>query len=125
MTFEEIFGPGKQARPASISPEARKWRQFFADNVAAVLRVRNIPRSEAEKVAFANTVTAYLDAGHPNTDPNFCAHCGKREELGAVLKPIGWGARHTWLHDGCWEAWRTARRSAAIEKMASMGIVRP
>ena len=57
--------------------------------------------------------------------PDRCAHCGGLEASNAVLKPIGWGVRHAWLHDGCSAPWREARRIAAIAKMATMGIVSP
>ena len=42
-----------------------------------------------------------------------------------LLLPIGVGARHAWLHDGCWALWREGRRKAAIEALAVMGIVEP
>jgi hypothetical protein len=70
----------------------------LSDNLATILRVRNIPRIEAEKVAFTNTVHAFLDANRPNTPCDRCAHCGELETPGATLQPIGWGERHSWLH---------------------------
>jgi hypothetical protein len=125
MSFEEIFGPGKQAGPAPVSPEARKWRRTFADNVAAVLRVRNIPHIEAEKVAFENTAIEFLNATHPDTDPNRCAHCGGAETPDSVLRPVGAGARHSWLHSDCWEPWRECRKVEAIAMLAEAGITEP
>jgi hypothetical protein len=107
-----------------VSPEARKWRQNFATNVTSVLRVRNISRIEAEKVAFANTVTAFLDASLPNTDQNRCAHSGSSERPND-LRPMGGGARHSWVHSDCWKAWSERRRAGAIEALAAMGIVSP
>ena len=109
----------------AIQPTNCKWLRVFADNVEAVLSVRNIPPLEAERVAFANTVTAFLDAGHPNTDPDRCAHCGGSEAPDATLLPIGWGVRHTWLHSDCWAAWREARRAAAIAELIAAGVVKP
>ena len=124
MSFEEIFGPGKQAKPTRISPTAAKWIKAFEDSVAAVLRVRNIPRVEAERVAFVNTVTAFLDANRPNTDPTRCAHCGLSERPND-LRPMGGGDRHSWVHIDCWKAWSGHRRARAIEALAAMGIVSP
>jgi hypothetical protein len=80
---------------------------------------------EAERAAFDNLLVEQLNATHPDTDPNRCAHCGRLETLDATLLPIGWGIRHAWLHDDCWAAWREARRIAAVAKMATIGIVRP
>lgn len=48
------------------------------------------PRSDASRIAFENLVTERLNATHPNTDPNRCAHCGGPETSAATLKPIGW-----------------------------------
>jgi hypothetical protein len=121
MSFEEIFGPGKQA---PVPPTAVKWIKAFEHNVAAILRVRNAPRVEAERVAFANTVTAFLDANRPDTDPTRCAHCGL-SECPNDLRPMGGGVRHSWVHSDCWEAWSKHRRARAIEALAAMGIVSP
>ena len=77
------------------------------------------------RIAFENLVTERLNATHPDTDPNRCAHCGKPETLAAILLPIGWGARHAWLHDGCWSAWREKRRAEAIAQLAAMGVTPP
>jgi hypothetical protein len=124
MSFEEIFSPGKQTKPAPVSPMAAKWIKAFEDNVTAVLRVRNAPRVEAERVALANTVTAFLDANRPDTDPARCAHCGLSERPND-LRPMGGGVRHSWVHSDCWEAWSKHRRARAIEALAAMGIVSP
>ena len=51
----------------------------------------------------------------PDTPSDRCAHCGGLEASNAVLKPIGWGVRRAWLHDGCWAPWREARRIADRE----------
>ena len=124
----DLFGKVEEILPVAppVSPEARKWRGIFGDNLAVVLRARNIPRTEAEKVAFANTVTAFLNASHPNTPSDRCHYCGKLETPGAPLQPIGWGARHTWLHaDPCWASWRDRRRADAIASVAEMGVTAP
>ena len=99
--------------------------QIFEDHVAVIMRVRGLSRSEAERFAYDNTIVDRLNATHPNTDPNRCAHCGKHEIQGAALQPLGWGARHAWLHSDCWEAWRTRRRSEAIVELAAIGIEAP
>jgi hypothetical protein len=68
---------------------------------------------------FENLVIERLNATHPDTPPDRCAHCGQREEPGAILLPIGWGGRHTWLHNGCWEAWRARRRAEIIAELSA------
>ena len=120
MSFEEIFGLEKQP----VSPTTAKWIKAFEDNLAAVLRVRNAPRVEVERVAFANTVVAFLDANRSDTAPARCAYCGLSERPND-LRPMGGGARHSWVHSDCWEAWSGHRRARAIEALAAMGIVSP
>jgi hypothetical protein len=124
MSFEEIFGSGKQAKPTPISPTAAKWIKAFEDSVAVVLRIRKVSRAEAEGVAFINTVNAFLDANRPNSDQNKCAHCGSSERPNE-LRPMGGGARHSWVHNGCWPDWFARRRADAIAELAAMGIVSP
>jgi hypothetical protein len=123
----ELFGNPVEKPPAAppVSPEARKWRRTFAANVAAVLRVREISRTEAEKVAFENTLTQFLNATHPDTDPHRCAHCGGAETPDNVLRPIGVSSHHVWLHSDCWEQWRERRRAEAIAALAEAGVAAP
>jgi hypothetical protein len=122
----DMFAKTEEKPPIDppISPEARRWRANFTTNVEAVLRVRDIPRVEAERVAFENTVTTFLDANRPDTDPNRCAHCGSSERPNE-LRPMGGGARHSWVHNGCWPDWFARRRADAIAELAAMGIVSP
>jgi hypothetical protein len=123
----ELFRKPAEKPPVAppVSPEARKWRRTFADNVAAVLRVREISRTEAETVGFENTVIEFLDATHLDTDPNCCAHCSRPETPDNVLRPIGVGGRHTWLHGDCVALWREQRRAEAIAALAEAGVAGP
>ena len=51
-----------------FSPEAYKLRQAFADNIAAVLRVRAYS-VEARRAAYETTITALLDELAPTPIP--------------------------------------------------------
>ena len=86
-------------------------RQIFEDHVANIMHVRGLSRSEAEPFAYENTIVDCLNATHPDTLSDRCAHCGKRERPDATLLLMGWGARHAWLHSDCWAAWRPAPQS--------------
>ena len=121
---EETFGeaPRKLRKP---SDEAVRWCRRFEDQIIVVQCVRNLPQAEAERAAFDIVLVEFLNATHPDTDPLRCAWCGKPETAGAVLLPIGVGARHAWLHSGCWAPWREGRRKAAEKALAIMGIVEP
>ena len=113
---------GVVAELRRIAAVAGEWRRIFERRVATVMRVRNLLRGEAEQAAFDIVLIEFLDAAHPDTPSDRCAHCGKLEEPGATLQPIGLGVRHTWLHRHCWEPWRAARRVKAIVELTELGI---
>jgi hypothetical protein len=119
-------GRYKQAVVAELSriaAAADEWRRIFEDHVATVMRVRRLPRPEAERAAYDIVVVEFLNATHPDTDPNRCAWCGRAETPGGVLLPFGVGP-HAWMHSDCWESWRAQRRAKAEEDLARLGIVR-
>jgi hypothetical protein len=95
---------------------------IFERHVATVMRVRNLPRLEAERAAFDIVLVERLNATHPDTDPNRCAWCGRAETPSDALLPIGVGARHAWLHRDCWDRWRERQRTEAIAMLAEAGI---
>jgi hypothetical protein len=111
--------------PSQSVIAAPRWRRALEDKTIVVQRARNLPQLETEREAFRQLLTEYLDSTHPNTDPMRCAHCGRSETPAETLLPIGWGARHTWLHSSCHEAWRKARRASAIAELAAMGLIEP
>jgi hypothetical protein len=102
--------------------DARCWRRKFEDRTIVVQRVRNLPKAEAERAAFDIVLVEFLNTTHPDTDPSRCAQCGRAETPDATLLPIGVGARHAWLHNHCWEAWRADRRAVAIAALAEAGV---
>jgi hypothetical protein len=89
------------------------------------MQIRGLPRPDAERAAYEIVLVERLNSSHPNTLDDRCAWCGSSETPGATLLPIGVGARHAWLHSGCWEPWRTQRRAKAVVELASLGIVKP
>jgi hypothetical protein len=117
---ESLFPDGFGAE----TPEAASWRCFFEEKTDLAERVRGLPRPEAERAAFDIILVEFLNRTHPATDPNRCASCGKSATPDTILLPIGVGARHAWLHSGCWEPWRAQRRAKAEEDLALLGIVR-
>jgi hypothetical protein len=101
---------------------AGQLRQTFEANVAAIVRVRSLPRPEAERIAFDNLVTERLNSTHPDTPSDRCAYCDHLETPDNTLLPFGAGSKHAWLHGACWEQWRTQRRVKAVAELAALGI---
>jgi hypothetical protein len=127
---DEPFPPGFGAvRLADFldppPPPLPPLRLAFENQVATVLRARNLPRLEAERIAYDNLVTERLNETFPDTDPSRCAHCGTAETPTNILLPIGAGERHAWLHSSCWAPWREGRRVKAIAELAAMKIEAP
>jgi hypothetical protein len=106
-------------------PPLPPLRQAFETAVARIMQLRGLPPPEAERAAFDIVLVDFLNATHPDTDPNRCAHCGRPETPDATLLPFGWGERHAWLHPGCLNPWRAQRRSKAEDDLARLGVVRP
>jgi hypothetical protein len=102
-----------------IAAAAGEWRRIFEDHVATVMRVRNLPRVEAERAAFDILLVEFLNCNYPDTPSDRCAHCGRSETQGATLLPIGVGIRHAWLHSDCWTPWVERRRAKAAGTLAS------
>ena len=107
------------------TPEAASWECFFEEKIELVERVRGLPRLEAQRVAFRVVLVEFLNRTYPNTPSDRCACCGRPETPGGVLLPIGLGARHAWLHQSCRDPWAEARRKAAVETLAGIGILEP
>jgi hypothetical protein len=89
------------------------------------MQLRSMTRHDAERKAFRHLMVEYLNATHPNTDPNRCAHCGRFETPDQTLLPIGAGERHAWLHQCCRDRWAEAHRKAAVETLRNIGITEP
>jgi hypothetical protein len=117
MRLDDLLNPP----PPPLSPGC----QAFEAEVARVMQIRGLSRSEAEVVAFENAIVAHLNATHPSSDPSRCAQCGKPETRDSVLLPIGAGNMHAWLHSDCWAPWRAERRAKAEDDLVRLGIVRP
>jgi hypothetical protein len=105
--------------------EPNRWRRVLAEKIETILKIRGLPRPDAEREAFQHVLIEFLNVTHPDTDPTRCAQCGGPETPDAALLPIGCGDRHAWLHRGCWEPWRTRRRPMAEEELTRLGVARP
>jgi hypothetical protein len=118
LVIKNLFPDGLGAE----TPEAASWRCFFEEKRDLVERVRGLSRPEAERVAFQIVLVEFLNRTYPDTPSDRCAWCDRPETRDSILLPIGVGARHAWLHSGCWTLWRERRRAEAIARLAEAGI---
>jgi hypothetical protein len=105
--------------------ETERWRRRLAETIETIMTIRGLSRLEAERVAFDNLVTEYLNSTHPDTPSDRCCHCGRLEMSSDPLLPIGVGDRHAWLHSGCHVPWRERRKAEAEEDLARLGVAKP
>jgi hypothetical protein len=98
--------------------ESDRRRRVLAEKIETVMTIRGLPRPDAERAAFDIVLVEFLNATHPDTDPNLCARCGGPETPDATLLPIGWSDRHAWLHSGCLDPWRAQRRLKVEDDLA-------
>jgi hypothetical protein len=99
-----------------------RWRRCLAEKVETIVKMRGLPRADAEAEAFRHIVIEYLNETHPKTDPRVCAHCRGPDLPLTPILPFGVGDRHTWLHHRCRDPWAEARRAAAVAALSEMGI---
>jgi hypothetical protein len=118
--------PPLESEPLSPnSGIAARWHRLFEDRSIVVQRARDMAPEQAKAEAFRHIVIEYLNETHPDTDPRFCAHCRGRDLPLTPTVPYGVGKRHAWLDPRCRDPWAEARRKAAVEALAAMGIRRP
>jgi hypothetical protein len=102
-----------------------RWRRRFAEKIETIVTMRGLSRPDAEREAFSHLVVEYANATHSNTDPRVCAWCSKPDLPLTPTMPFGVGERHAWLHQRCRDQWAEARRKAAVEALAAIGIRGP
>jgi hypothetical protein len=61
----------------------------------------------------------------PATPSDDCTCCGKPEAQLEILAPIGVSEHPACLHQHCRDPWAEARRRAAVEALAAMGMLDP
>jgi hypothetical protein len=102
---------------------ARDWRLFFDKHAAVSEFDGELPRADAEALAFDCCIVEWLNR---NPAPSFggrCSWCGQSESHGAAIVPYGTEpGTHARLHRECWPAWHELRRSQAQQALMRIGV---
>jgi hypothetical protein len=110
-------------RPSHDGWTAEHWRAYFGKRSGIATSHYGLPRSQAEALAFDCCVIEWLNRHPAPSAPGYCAWCGRRHSLGAVVLPFGTEpGTHAWLHAECWSTWHQGRRADAIAALNAMGI---
>jgi hypothetical protein len=107
------------------SRQPDRWRRLLAEKIETIVKMRGLPHPDAATEAFRLIVIEHLNDPDPSTEPRVCAHCGVPDLTLTSTLPFGVGDRHAWLHRPCRDPWAAARRKAAIETWAALGIGGP
>jgi hypothetical protein len=103
---------------------AEDWRAFFDERAAIAEHEGGVPPGRAEAQAFECCVIEWLNRNPIVSAPDRCCWCGIPGRPDDPLLPFGVSA-HAWMHDHCWEPWRTARRAKAVEALVALQITDP
>ncbi len=118
------FSSGTSPNRDSWSPA--DWRAYFDERAAIREYEGGQARDQAERFAFENTVSHWLSAHPaPATPPDRCVHCRHAQRTNDVLLPMLADGGHTWIHNGCWSEWYSARRREAVASLRAAGVPSP
>ena len=94
--------------------------QTAAPDEAAVAAEALTQVDPAPSLKFEQHVVRRLDEHPEPSEPGRCAYCGEMETGARPVVPFGTvPGTHTWLHSGCWRAWRGQRRFRAVMVVGS------
>lgn len=91
------------------------WRAYFDERAGIREHDGKLPRVEAERLAFEDTISQWL-CRHPPPSTAFeqgCVHCDRRKTEADPLLPFLASGGHTWVHDRCHAEWLAHRREQA------------
>lgn len=101
---------------------AEDWWAFWGERAGIAEFDGGLPRERAEAQAFAACLAEWLNQNPLRSDPRWCAHCGRTDDLGEPLVPVGVEPEVAWLHPGCWEARFAGRKEQAAAALEAYGL---
>ncbi|MBK8158770.1 MAG: hypothetical protein IPK59_08430 [Rhodospirillaceae bacterium] len=109
--------------PPSLDWSAEDWCGFYHERAAILECDNNLPRVEAERVAYGTTLAKWMDAHRPPTDrQDQCAHC-RGDRPGAVLIPcLSASGGHYGVHDKCLPDLLEGMRQRGIAALSAYGL---
>ena len=111
--------------PPSLQPiepwDLDQWQAFFNEQIRN-FEGHGLVRPAAEARAFNSCVAQWLFFKLVITQPGACPICGDPDRPNDPLLAIGMIGGRYWLHNGCVNAWCTARKAEAFADLAAIGI---
>jgi hypothetical protein len=107
-----VLTQAADASPDTIAPTATDTlTQTAAPDEAAASAETLTQVAPTPSLTVEQHIVRWLDEHPEPSEPGRCAYCGETETRARPVVPFG---THTWLHSGCWRAWRGQRRFRAV-----------
>jgi hypothetical protein len=111
-----VLTQASDARADATAPTATDTlTQTAASDGAAASAEALTQVDPTPSLTFEQHIVRWLDEHPEPSEPGRCAYCGETETRARPV--VSFGAEpgmHTWLHSGCWRAWRGQRRFRAV-----------
>jgi hypothetical protein len=107
--------------------ESDRWRRILAEKVETIIRIRGLTRPDAEREAFQRVVVEFfeLDAPEHRSEPLRPLRRLRDARRFSLAIRDARSPLHLVARNRCWAAWREARRKAADEALAEVGVAEP
>ena len=111
-----VLTQASDARADATAPTATDaLTQTAASDEAAASAEALTQVAPTPSLTFEQHIVRWLDEHPEPSEPGRCAYCGETESRARPVVPFGTVlGTHTWLHSGCWRAWRGQRRFRAV-----------
>jgi hypothetical protein len=111
-----VLTQAADASPDTIAPTATDTlTQTAAPDEAAASAEALTQVGPTPSLTFEQHIVRWLDEHPEPSEPGRCAYCGETETRARPVVPFGTvSGTHTWLHSGCWRAWRGQQRFRAV-----------
>ena len=107
---------------SSSTWDAADWQAHFHERAAIREHDGELPRPEAERLAFEDTISLWQFRHPPEpTDDVVCVHCDAALDDDAIPVLAG-DSGHVWLHGRCHHDWLAERRAEARRALVAMGV---
>jgi len=112
--------------PGCDSWTAADWQAYFEERAAIREHDGGFAKSEAERLAFDDTLTYWLAAHPPPASAlERCVHCRGVHRPYDELVPVLALGGHVWVHNVCWTEWYAARRQEGTTALKANGVALP
>ena len=112
----EVLTQASDARADATAPTATDTLTQTAVSDGAAASAEALTQVvPTPSLTFEQQVIRWLDEHPEPSELGRCAYCGEMETRARPVVTFGTvPGTHTWLHSGCWRAWRGQRRFRAV-----------